>query len=198
MNQGLTRGNTGPGPHAANAPEPWVVRFAPLVRAGGAVLDLACGNGRHARLFLERGHQVTALDRDTAGVADLAGQADVKAGVEIVAADLEDGSPWPLAGRRFAAIVVVNYLHRPLFPALIDALAPGGVLIWQTFARGNERFGRPANPDFLLRPGELLDAVRGRLTVVAYEHGEIASPRPAVIQRICAVADGAGAPPKLP
>jgi len=194
MKQGLTRGKCGPRAQAADAPEPWVVRFAPLVRAGGAVLDLACGSGRHARLFLDRGHEVTALDRDTEGVADLAG----RRGAEIVAADLEDGSPWPLPGRRFAAIVAVNYLHRPLFPILIDALAPDGVLIWQTFARGNERFGRPSNPDFLLKPGELLEVVRGWLTVVAYEHGEIASPRPVVIQRICAIADGAGAPPKLP
>jgi SAM-dependent methyltransferase len=156
------------------------------------VLDLACGGGRHGRLFAARGHPVTLLDRETGGVADLAG----RAGIEIVTADLEDGSLFPLAGRHFGAIVVVNYLHRPLVPMLIEALAPGGVLIWQTFARGNERFGKPSNPDFLLKPGELLAAVRGRLTVVAYEHGEIAAPRPAVIQRICAVADS-GATPRL-
>jgi SAM-dependent methyltransferase len=174
------------------APEPWVARFAALVPADGAVLDLACGGGRHGRLFAARGHPVTLLDRDTGGVADLAG----RPGIEIVTADLEDGSPFPLAGRRFAAIVGTNYLYRPLFPVLIDALAPGAVLIWQTFARGNERFGKPSNPDFLLKPGELLEAVRGRLTVVAYEHGEVAVPRPAVIQRICAVAGGST--PNLP
>jgi SAM-dependent methyltransferase len=193
VKQGLTDDGAGGHGPAAQAPEPWVARFAALVPAGGAVLDVACGGGRHGRLFAARGHPVTLLDRDRSGVADLAG----RPGVEIVTADLEDGSPFPLAGRHFAAIVVVNYLHRPLFPVLIEALAPGGVLVWQTFARGNERFGKPSNPDFLLKPGELLAAVRGRLTVVAYEHGEVAAPRPAVIQRICAVADGE-APPRLP
>jgi SAM-dependent methyltransferase len=193
VKQGLTHDRRGGRAAAANAPEPWVARFAALVAAGGAVLDLACGGGRHGRLFIARGHPVTLLDRDTAGVADLAG----RQGVEIVAADLEDGSPFPLAGRRFAAIVGVNYLHRPLFQPLLDALAPGGALIWQTFAAGNERLGRPSNPAFLLRPGELLEVARGRLTVVAYEHGEIAAPRPAVIQRICAVAVQDGEPPKL-
>ena len=158
------------------------------------MLDLACGGGRHGRLFVARGHPVTLLDRDTRGVADLAGQPTI----EIVTADLEDGAPFPLAGRRFAAIVGVNYLHRPLFPALLDALAPGGALIWQTFAVGNARFGKPSNPDFLLKPGELLEVVRGRLTVVAYEHGEIATPRPAIIQRICAVAADSDAMPRLP
>lgn len=198
MKQGLTHDRPPGQAHAAKPPEPWVVRFAPLVPAGGAVLDIACGGGRHGRLFAGRGHPVTLLDRDTAGVADLAGLGRTGRGVEIVAADLEAGAPFPLAGRRFAAIVGVNYLHRPLFPALLDALAPGGVLIWQTFARGNARFGKPSNPDFLLRPGELLDVVRGRLTVVAYEHGEIAKPRPAVIQRICAVASEGNDPPRLP
>lgn len=195
MNQGLTPGNPGAATdrNAATAAEPWVTRFAPLVRPGGRVLDIACGNGRHARLFRDRGHPVTALDRDIAGVADLAGQPDA----EVIAADLEQGSAFPLAGRRFAAIVGVNYLHRPLFPLLIETLESGGVLIWRTFARGNERFGKPSNPAFLLHPGELLEAVRGRLTVVAYEHGEVTAPHPAVIQRICAVAAQDGEPPKL-
>ncbi len=173
------------GRHAGLAPSPWVVRFAPLAAAGGPALDLACGGGRHLRLFHARGHHVTGIDRDPSGVADLAGVP----GVEIIAADLEDGSPWPLApDRRFAAVVVANYLHRPLFPAILGALAPGGVLIYETFARGNERFGKPSNPDFLLAAGELLDAVRGRLQVVAYEHGEVEAPRRAVVQRICAIA----------
>ena len=192
MNPDLTSATGGPGHYAAPAPEGWVVRFAALVPSGGTVLDLACGSGRHTRLFLERRHPAVALDRDTSGVRDLAGRPDV----EIMTADLEDGSPWSLAGRRFAGIVVVNYLHRPLIPAILGALEPGGVLIWQTFARGNERFGRPSNPAFLLEPGELLEAVRGRLTVVAYEHGEILLPRPAVIQRICAVAEGTNAIPQ--
>lgn len=165
-------------------PSPWVVRFAPLVPAGGAVLDLASGGGRHTRLFLARGHPVTCVDRDLGGLGALAS----RSGVEAITADLEDGSPWPLAGRRFAGVVVVNYLWRPLFATLLAALAPGGVLIYATFAAGNEALGRPANPDFLLRPGELLEAVRGRLTVVAYEHGRVEHPRPRIRQRICAVA----------
>lgn len=159
-------------------PSGWIARFAPQVRASGPVLDLACGGGRHARLFLARGHPVTALDRDLSGVADLA-QA------ERLQADLEDGSPWPLAGRRFAAIVVVNYLHRPLFPLLAAALEPDGLLLYETFGLGQERYGRPKNPDFLLRPGELLAAFPS-LRTVAYESGLDAGP--AVRQRLCAAA----------
>lgn len=159
---------------------PWVIRFAPLVAAGGAVLDVAAGGGRHARYLAQRGHPVTALDRDTAALAQAPG-------VTAIQADLEDGSPWPLAGRKFAGVIVTNYLHRPLFPRLADSLLPGGVLICETFALGNEAFGRPRNPDFLLRPGELLQAFAG-LTVIAYEHGRIDSPHPKVVQRICAQA----------
>lgn len=159
-------------------PSPWVQRFAGLVPDGGAVLDVACGAGRHSRLFAGLGHPVVALDRDVAAMPDLAG-------VERLQADLEDGSPWPLAGRRFAAVVVTNYLWRPLFPRLIDSLHDGGVLIYETFARGNERFGRPRNPDHLLRPGELLELAGGALSVVAYESGITA--QPAVVQRLCAV-----------
>ncbi|MCG5242760.1 class I SAM-dependent methyltransferase [Azospirillum doebereinerae] len=184
-------------PHAApplapSPASPWVVRFAPLVAAGGAVLDLACGSGRHLRLFRERGHPVVGLDRDPRGVADLTGTE----GVELVEADLEDASPWPFpAERRFAGIVVTNYLHRPLLPRLLGALAPGGVLLYETFAVGNARFGRPSSPNFLLRSGELLELARGRLQVVAFEQGEIAAPKAAVVQRLCAVNDlapGAG------
>ncbi|BAI70788.1 S-adenosyl-L-methionine-dependent methyltransferases [Azospirillum sp. B510] len=186
-----------PTPHPLSPPSPWVERFAPLLRAGGPVLDLACGGGRHLRLFRRRGHPVVGLDRDLAGVADLEG----KAGVTLVQADLEGGDSagghgplnGPLNGplpaeRRFAGIIVTNYLHRPLFPAILAALEPGGVLIYETFADGNARFGRPSSPDFLLRRGELLEAVRGTLQVVAFEQGEITLPKPAVVQRICAVA----------
>jgi SAM-dependent methyltransferase len=165
---------------------PWVSRFAGLVPAGGPVLDLACGRGRHARLFRRLGHPVSALDIDLAGIAGLSGDP----GLEAVQADLETGAPWPLAGRRFAGVVVTNYLHRPLFPGIIEAVGPGGVLIYETFAVGNERFGRPSNPDFLLRPGELLELARGRLEVVAYENLEIAEPKPAMVQRIAAVNRG--------
>ena len=145
------------------------------------MLDVACGSGRHARYFAGRGHPVEAVDRSDGSLASLSGVP----GVSIRSADLEGGL-WPYAGRRFAGIVVVHYLHRPLFPILLDALAPGGVLIYETFAVGNERYGRPSNPAFLLKHGELLDAVRGRLRVIAYEDLEITDPRPAVIQRICA------------
>jgi len=165
-------------PHSA-----WMVRFAGLVPGGGAVLDVACGPGRHALLFAARGHPVTAIDRDRAALATLEGIA----GIEAIAADLEDGAPFPLAGRRFAGIVVANYLWRPLVPALLAALAPGGALLWETFAAGNEQFGRPRNPDFLLRPGELLEMVRGTLDVVAFEDGSVDTPRPAIVQRIVAV-----------
>lgn len=165
-------------PHSA-----WMVRFAGLVPAGSAVLDLACGHGRHARLFAARGHPVTAIDRDRTALAALEGVA----GIEALAIDLEDGSPFPLAGRTFAGIVVANYLWRPLVPALLAALAPGGALLWDTFAAGNEDFGRPRNPDFLLQPGELLEMVRGTLAVVAFEDGRVATPRPAMVQRIAAM-----------
>jgi SAM-dependent methyltransferase len=171
-------------PHLGpSPPSPWVERFAPLVRSGGPVLDLACGGGRHARLFVGRGHAVTAVDLDVRGVEDLRGT------VEIVEADLENGRPWPLGARRFAGIVVTNYLHRPLFPALLDALEPGGVLLYETFMRGNARFGRPSAAAFLLGSGELLERVAGRLQVVAFEQGEVSSTKAAVVQRICAVAD---------
>lgn len=164
-------------------PSDWVRRFAALVPAGGPVLDLACGAGRHVRLFLDKGHPVTAVDRDLTGLADIAGDPRL----ETLAADLEGGADWPLAERRFAGVVVTNYLHRPILPRIVAAVAPGGALLYETFAVGNERFGRPRNPDFLLRPGELLEAVRGRLQVVAYENLEVAEPKPAVVQRIAAV-----------
>ena len=167
--------------HASLSPSSWVSRFAPLVSGNGAVLDLAAGSGRHAALFLRRGHKVVAVDRDTAALAGLASP-----DLEIVTADLENGSPWPLPGRRFAGVVVTNYLHRPLFPILMASLEPGGLLIYETFALGNERFGKPSNPDFLLRPGELLEVARGRLRVLAYEDLEVSEPKPAMVQRIAA------------
>ena len=169
--------------HGAEAPSAWVARWADRVPAGGQVLDLACGNGRHARFFAARGCRVEAVDRDPAVLSALAGVP----GVTTRCADLE-GVGWPCGDRRFDAIVVTNYLHRPLFSHLLAGLAPGGVLIYETFAAGNERYGRPSNPAFLLAPGELLETVRGRLRVIAYEDLTVAEPKPACVQRICAVA----------
>lgn len=164
--------------HGTEAPSPWIVRFGPLVPAGGTVLDLACGRGRHARWFHDRGHPVLAVDRDPDALATLQGVA------ETLQADIENG-PWPLAGRSFAAVVVTNYLWRPLFPRILEAVAPGGVLLHETFAQGNETVGKPSRPDFLLAPGELLQAYPG-LRVVAYEDGFLAAPD-RFLQRIAAV-----------
>ena len=157
------------------SPSDWVVRWAPLVKRG-PVLDLASGRGRHARFFAARGFEVVAVDREPQQIP----------GVTFVQADLEGGKAWPFPGQRFAAIVVTNYLHRPLFEAIGDSLAQGGVLIYETFMLGNERYGRPSNPNFLLRPGELREAF-AELKVIAFEEGEVARPKPAVTQRICAV-----------
>lgn len=172
-------------------PSAWVVRYAGLVPAAGPVLDLACGDGRHARYFAGRGHPVTAVDIDTSGVADLMGEP----GCRVIQADLESVE-WPFGTSTFAGIVITNYLHRPHFPLLPGALMPGGVLLIETFAAGNERFGRPRNPGFLLAAGELLSAFGAALQVVAYEHGIEHEPRPAVRQRLVAVR-GAG-PVEMP
>lgn len=160
----------------------WVRRFAGLVPEGN-ILDVACGTGRHSRLFLDRGRNVVGIDRYNAGVIDLLGRPDF----ELIEADLESGGDWPPGDRKFAAVIVTNYLYRPLFSSLVKALATDGCLIYETFAQGNERYGRPSNPAFLLSPGELLSETSGKLSVVAYEHGLINTPRPAVVQRICAV-----------
>ncbi len=160
-------------------PSPWIVQWAGLVPPGATVLDVAAGSGRHTRFFAERDHKVTAIDRDTAGLP-------ADSSVEVIQADLEDGSAWPLASRRFGAVVVTNYLHRPLMPALLAAIEPGGVLLYQTFMAGNERFGKPSRPEFLLKDGELLELVRGSFSVVAYEARLISAPSMAMVQRIAA------------
>lgn len=179
------------------APSPWVWRWTPLVAAGSAVLDVACGHGRHVRWFAQRGHAVTGVDRDPAAIAAvraLGGQ------VEAIEADIENG-PWPLADRRFGAVVVTNYLWRPLLPSILASVAEGGVLIYETFAVGNETVGRPARPDFLLQPGELLRLCAGAVwRVVAYEDGFLPQPE-RFVQRIAAVrraAGAAGAPERYP
>jgi SAM-dependent methyltransferase len=165
--------------HEGLEPSAWVRRFAPMIRPGGAVLDVACGSGRHARWLAQLGFEVDAVDRDPALFVD------PPSAVTLLGADLEAG-PWPYEGRTYDAIVVTNYLHRPLLPILVGALEPGGVLVYETFAQGNERFGKPSNPAFLLAPGELLDAVRGRLRVIAYEDLSVEEPRPAAVQRLAA------------
>ena len=168
--------------HLLTAPSPWVTRFATLT-GSGEVLDLACGSGRHAKWLAAQGHSVVAVDRDEAALALAAGP-----GISVIQADLEgEGEPaWPFEAERFAAIVVTNYLHRPLFPFIVGSLAKEGVLIYETFAAGNERFGKPSSQRFLLQPAELLQYCAA-LKVVAFEDGYVSHPKSAMVQRICAV-----------
>lgn len=167
-------------------PSAWVLRFLHLIPAGGRVLDLACGKGRHTRLFAARGHPVTAVDVNVSALDGLRNNPLI----EIRQIDLETGA-WPFSNEQFAAVLVCNYLHRPHLARLADTLLPDGVLLMETFARGNEAHGRPRNPEHLLAPGELLAAFATRLQVVAYEQGLELLPRPAVRQRICAL-NGSG------
>lgn len=167
-------------------PSAWVVRHVGSIRAGGRVLDLAAGGGRHTRLLLERGYAVVAADRDTGALQSAVGG---HPGCRIVELDLETGETWRLDDG-YDGIVVTNYLYRPAFADLAAALAPGGLLIYETFMHGNERFGKPSNPDFLLAPNELIAAFAPHLTVVAFEQGIVRQPRPAAIQRLAAVKGG--------
>ncbi|MFP8777581.1 class I SAM-dependent methyltransferase [Hydrogenophaga sp. RWCD_12] len=171
--------------HGTEAPSPWVSRWSHLVPDAGSVLDVACGAGRHLRWFAGRGHAVTGVDRDPAAVAATAGVG------RVIQADIENG-PWPFAGERFDAVVVTNYLWRALLPVIVDSVADGGVLIYETFASGNESVGKPSRPDFLLQPGELLQACAG-LHVVAYEDGFCDHPE-RFVQRIAAVRKRPGTP----
>ena len=168
-----------PPPRIAAPPSDWVVRWTPLLPPAAQVLDVACGHGRHVHWLQAAGHLLTAVDRDAALLAPLAGLAHT------VVADLE-GAPWPLAGRQFHAVVVTNYLWRPLFPALRAAVMPGGLLIYETFAQAHAALGRPRRPEFLLRPGELIDVVRNagedhgngpssseKWHVIAFEEGRL-------------------------
>jgi len=172
--------------HGTEAPSPWVQRWAHLVPARGSVLDIACGRGRHMRWFAERGHEVTGIDRDADALATLHDTG------RCMEADIENG-PWPLAGETFDGVVVTNYLWRALLPTVVASVAPGGVLIYETFAMGNETVGKPSRPDFLLRPGELLQACEG-LRVIAYEDGFLDAPQ-RFVQRVAAVRERAGAHP---
>ena len=166
--------------HRLSEPSPWVARWLRLLAPQSQVLDLACGPGRHTRLAQQAGHRVVAVDRNAEALAGLASLP----GVDVMRADLEAGD-WPLPGQRFDAVIVTNYLFRPIFPELLDSVAEAGLLVYETFAQGNERFGRPSNPDFLLKPGELYEAVRGKLRVLAYEDVFLARPAPAMVQRLC-------------
>lgn len=163
-----------------SAPSAWIERHLALVPAGGRILDLAAGGGRHAVLARDRGYRVVAVDRDLSALSALPG-------IEAVEFDLETGAPLPFAPRSFDGLIVTNYLWRPLMAVLPGLLRPGGGALYETFALGQERFGRPSNPDFLLRPGELLDWARERMRVVAYEDLELPPPRPARVQRIAAI-----------
>lgn len=175
----------GPESSPSLAPSRWVVRFSHLVRPGGEVLDLAAGAGRHAHWFLSSGRSVLAVDRDLSRLEWLEHPQLRK-----VEADLEGPEGWPLGERSFDAVVVTNYLWRSIFDDLVGAVRHDGVLIYETFAEGNERYGKPRRPEFLLQPGELLAKVAPRLEVVAYEHGYADHPTERVVQRICAVGRG--------
>ena len=181
------------GHEAIPGPSPWIVRFAPLATPGGHVLDVACGRGRHSLFFAARGCRVTAVDRDPEALKHLA----AIAGVTAVSHDLE-GDAWPLGAARFDVVVVTNYLHRALFSQLLHAVASDGLLLYETFGAGNEAYGKPSNPSFLLAEGELLRVVGGAFTVVAFEQGAIPGERPAVLQRIAAVGRERRWPPSLP
>ena len=170
-----------PHAHGAQAPSEWIARFAHLVRPGGTVLDIACGLGRHMRLFHANHHAVTGVDKSQDAIQSIAQLG------EALQADIE-GGPWPLAGRSFDGVVVTNYLWRPLWPQILASIQPGGVLLYETFAQGNEAYGKPSRPDFLLAPGELLEVCKG-WTVVAYEHGVLHQPD-RVVQRIAAIRPG--------
>ncbi len=182
-------------PHGAEAPSAWVRRWSHLVAPSGVVLDVACGQGRHARWFHARKHPVVLVDRSQSAIESIASAIPAE-DCEAVVADIENG-PWPFAGRQFDAVIVTNYLWRPLVPTLLGSLAPGGVLIYETFTQGNETVGKPSRPDFLLRPGELLELCRA-LRVVAFEDGFESGPSgqaPRFVQRIAAVRQAVSADP---
>ena len=164
--------------HGTENPSAWLQRWAHLIAPGSRVLDVACGAGRHMRWLAAQGHEVTGVDRNPDAVALAQAFGDV------TCADIENG-PWPFPGQSYGAVIVTHYLWRPLLPLIVQSVAPGGVLIYETFAAGNETVGKPSRPDFLLQPGELLRATEG-LHTVAYENG-FETPPDRFVQRIAAV-----------
>lgn len=174
--------------HGTEAPSPWIQRWSHLLAPACTALDVACGGGRHMKWLSARGHTVLGLDRSVEAL-QLA-----QAHGQTLQADIENG-PWPLSGQTFGAVVVTNYLWRPLWPQITASVAPGGVLLYETFAQGNETVGKPSRPDFLLRPGELLQVCAdAELRVVAYEDGFLASPE-RFVQRVAAVRPQSGPGP---
>lgn len=180
-------------------PSAWITRFAPLIPRG-EILDLACGSGRHARLLAREGNAILAVDRDAEALASAAGMFTATLQMDLEAHGPDEQPRWPFEQDRFAGIVVTNYLHRPLFPHLFASLAPSGLLLYETFAQGNEQFGKPSNPAFLLQPGELLQFAMQfadcGARVVAYEDGYVDTPKPAMIQRLCLIKGDAASGPK--
>ena len=166
-------------------PSRWASMYASGVKTRGRVLDVACGEGRHFSMFIATGRKIFAVDRDLS-LPRKQYSAVPAHQLDLLEADLEDGRAFPYIGQVFDGVLVVNYLWRPILADIIGCVADDGVLIYETFAVGQEQFGKPSNPDFLLKPEELLEAVRGRLHVIAYEHGMERRPE-RVVQRICAV-----------
>ena len=162
-------------------PSSWLQRHSSLIPHSGPILDIAAGSGRHTQYLLEKGHTVVSIDKDISRLARIK-----SSHLSIARVDLEAPKPWPFKNSAFAAIIVTNYLHRPLFPLIINALAVGGVLVYETFANGNEKFGKPTNPNYLLKAGELIQLTLEHLHILAYEDLTVDQPRPAQIQRIVA------------
>jgi SAM-dependent methyltransferase len=168
--------------HGPTNPSKWVERFFPGIKKRGQILDVACGGGRHLRLALEQGHPVMGIDKDLSQLDDIATRNDVG----LIEADLESGRGFPLKEMRYEGVIVCNYLWRPILSDIIGCVSDDGVLIYEAFAAGHERHGKPSNPDFLLNANELIEAALPKLTVVAYEHGLRAGKRPRIVQRIAA------------
>ena len=162
-------------------PSRWLQKYSSLMPNSGPILDVAAGSGRHTVYLLDKGHIVVSIDRDVSRLAYLKNPH-----LSVAQVDLEVPHSWPFKSGAFAGIIVTNYLHRPLFPRIIDALAAGGLLVYETFSQGNEKFGKPSNPDYLLEPGELLRVTLDHLHVIAYEDLTVHQPKSARTQRICA------------